>query len=74
MKHEIFKPEDFECVQLNTSHNQDCSDIANKKLNKLIESGVLKHESSEQPRENTSKNKEVKDRMPRMVRIETWEW
>lgn len=54
----------------------ECHEVCtiSEKLNKMIESGELKYESSKQSGEDTGENKEIKNRMPRMVRIETWEW
>ncbi len=67
---DFFKPEDFSPIM----SNEGLACAANTKLQELIESGELKYESSKQPGEDTGENKEVKNRMPRMVRIETWEW
>lgn len=69
---DFFKPEDFSYAV--TCDAKVVAGVANEKLNKLIESGELKYESSKQSGEDTGENKEIKNRMPRMVRIETWEW
>lgn len=77
MVRDFFKPEDFNECNSDPSRyptKKEIAERANKVLSKLIESGELKYESSKQSGEDTGENKEIKNRMPRMVRIETWEW